>query len=139
MQKLHQGAFFSICSCCCYLIWKFSHHSCSHHLQTLQHHSWIIGDDVSQHYGWKSEKDSYSSHGGQRENRVPSKLLTRVLEKIVTSKLLQLGVIAFTHMSNGVFADPSADTSTVASPAIHAVAASYRYSGSAYDPGIHAF
>ncbi|KAK3204618.1 hypothetical protein Dsin_018664 [Dipteronia sinensis] len=92
-----------------------------------------------QHYGRKSEKDSYSSHGGQKENRVPSKLLTRVLEKIVTGKLLQLGVIAFTHMSNGVFADPSADTSTVASPAIHAVAASYMYSGSAYDPGIHAF
>ncbi|KAH7573417.1 hypothetical protein JRO89_XS03G0145300 [Xanthoceras sorbifolium] len=91
-----------------------------------------------QHYGRKSEKDS-TSDGGKKENRVPSKLLTRVVEENVTSKLFQLGVIAFTDMSNGVIADPSADPSTVASSTIHAVAASYSYSGSSYDIGIHAF
>ncbi|VVA22370.1 PREDICTED: SOVF_162230 [Prunus dulcis] len=63
----------------------------------------------------------------------------REWQKTAAGKLLQPGVIAFAYMSHGDSVDPSFDTSTAASPTLHAAVASDWHSSSAYDLGFHAF
>ncbi|XVE97187.1 hypothetical protein REPUB_Repub02eG0289800 [Reevesia pubescens] len=76
---------------------------------------------------WRS---SYHSHPHLHHHRR--------CQKIITSELLQLGIAASACMSNGLLADPSLDTSAIASATFLAATASYRHFSRANDISFHA-
>ncbi|GMH29698.1 hypothetical protein Nepgr_031541 [Nepenthes gracilis] len=86
-----------------------------------------------------TNEEEHCYYGGRRkENRIPALVHSNRWKKVIEGKLLQLRIIVFACLPDGLPSDSATDTATIAAATIDAAAASHWHSSFSYDFSVYA-